>query len=522
MIRRLVPLAEKLGVKRGTEIMDRREFILAGAAGVFSSMTRAAGDRPSPIEVDLQRDAGALPHYWESCVGSDRLAVGLREQWLRDLSTAREKCGFRSVRCHGLFDDEMGICQGVDDRGPITSFLYLDQIYDRMLEIGVKPFVELSFMPTALASSRNAIFWYRGNASPPKDMGQWAQLVEAFARHVIARYGIAEVSQWRFECWNEPNLSFWAGTQAEYFELYRQSALALKKVDSRLQVGGPATAQMMWIPAFLDYCSRQRLPVDFVSTHVYADDPQENIFGKAGLYPFEEVIPRALAQARDQIAASAYGRAPLVISEWTSQNPAFIAQTVRNCLGLADTFSYWTFNSVFEEQGPPRTFFNNAYGLIGQSGVPRPSLHAFTALHRLGARRLQSSAGPVLASKRDDGSCAILVWNLVPRKVRNSAGDPLAALQAEVQGSGGPRTVSLRLRGQSARKVQLTVIDPVAASATPAYEAMGSPQYPTREQIDRLTRSAAMPDARTVAVVDGMLDVTLPPNAVALMEIASS
>lgn len=190
------------------------------------------------------------------------------------------------------------------------------------------------------------------------------------------------MSQWQFECWNEPNIAFWAATQEEYFELYRRTALAVKSVDRRIPVGGPATAQVAWIPELIAYCSGRGVPLDFITTHVYASDPQENIFGKAGAWPYEQVMPRALSQARDQIRSAKMPALPLLVTEWSSQNPAFIAQMVRDCAGLADTMSYWTFDNVFEELGPPTNFFNTSFGMIGHRGVNRPSLHAFTFLHR--------------------------------------------------------------------------------------------------------------------------------------------
>jgi xylan 1,4-beta-xylosidase len=505
--------------------MDRREFILASAVSLVGSSAsardgiRSASGASIRIDVDLRRDAGPLPHYWENAIGSDRLAVAFREPWIADLKRAHESGGFRSVRCHGLFDDEMGICPGVDATGPVTSFVYLNQVYDRLLELGVRPFVELGFMPKALASSRNSIFWYRGNASPPRNFAEWATLIEIFARHLIRRYGIEEVSQWRFECWNEPNLGFWAGTQAEYFELYRRTAMALKRTDPRLQVGGPATAQMMWIAEFLAYCRSQNVPVDFVSSHVYADDPQENLFGQADRYPFEEVMPRALAQANEQIRAAGFAGTPLVISEWTSQNPAFISQTLRDCLGLADTMSFWQVSAVFEEQGPPRAFATSLYGLFIQSGVPRASLHAFTLLHRLGQRRAWSSAGPVLASRREDGSAAILAWNLIPRTVRNTAGDPLAAFQGEVLTAGSTQRLDIAIANTQASTAQLTVLDPAQASAEAAYASLGHPDYPTREEIAELKRRAALPPAVTIPIRDSSVAIELPPNAIALLEV---
>ena len=507
--------------------MDRREFVAAGAASL-ASVVAAARTQALParadvqrIDIDLARDAGALAHNWENVVGSDRLAVAFREPWIEELKVAQRLAGFRAVRCHGLFDDEMGICPGLDASGPQIRFVYLDQVYDRLLELGVRPFVELSFMPSALASIPNAVFWYRGRTSPPKDFGAWGQLIEAFARHLVQRYGIAEVSQWRFECWNEPNLSFWAGTQAQYFELYRVTATALKGVDARLQVGGPSTAMMMWIPAFLDYCRAQRLPVDFVSSHVYPDDPQETVFGEANRFPFEEVTPRALAQANAQIEAAGFRGTPLVLSEWSSQNPAFIAHTLNACLPLADTMAYWQLSSVFEEQGTPKSFDTSLYGLFIQSGVPRASLHAFTLLHRLGQRRVSAGSGPVLASRRDDGSAAILAWNLAPRNVRGMMGDPLAAFQAEVLPPGPTRRLALHLRNAGVPSAQLSVLDPAQASAEAAYLSLGRPPSPTREQIGELKRRAALPPPRTVPIQEGRVEVELPANAIALLEVGA-
>ena len=309
--------------------MDRRQFVSSVAAlGSMSLAGSSSGASASPREILIrpERSLGAFAHYWEACAGSGHASLALRAEWQKDLELVHRQAGIRAVRFHGVLDDDMAVCTGVDSSGPRTNFLFVDEVYDRMLEIGVKPYVELSFMPGPLASSQNTILWYRGNTSPPRDLREWRQLVAAFAGHLVDRYGREEVAQWRFECWNEPNLSFWAGSQRQYFDLYRHTAAALKSVDPRLQVGGPATAQMMWITEFLADCARHRTPVDFVSSHIYPDDPQQNVFGHDFGYPPDQVMPRAMRRANEQIKASAYPQAPLVISEWSSMDPAFIAR----------------------------------------------------------------------------------------------------------------------------------------------------------------------------------------------------
>ena len=295
--------------------------------------------------------------------------MGLREQWRQDLVRVQKETGIQSVRCHGLFDDEMGIAAAGAGN---FNFLYVDQVYDFMLDHGVRPFVELSFMPEAFASSANRIFAYKGNVSPPSNWQNWHDMIYAFTDHCVKRYGIAEVRDWKFEVWNEPNISFWAGSQDEYFELYRQSALALKKIDSALLVGGPSTAQLGWIPELIQYCASHGVPLDFVSTHVYPDDPQKYIFGKDHLYSFEQVIPRGVEHVKQQVENSKMPRLPLWITEWSSQNPAFIADTIKNCVGLAEAMSYWTFSNVFEEGGVPSGIFNSYVRHAGPVGNRPP------------------------------------------------------------------------------------------------------------------------------------------------------
>lgn len=480
----------------------------------------AAAANERTMTIDLQSITGDLPHYWEKAAGSDRTAVGLRAQWRQDLVRAHRDTGIQSIRCHGLFDDEMGIAQNGAGR---FNFLYVDEIYDFMLDNGVRPFVELSFMPEAFASSANRVFAYKGNISPPRNWKDWHDMVQAFTQHCVKRYGIAELSNWRFEVWNEPNISFWAGTQADYFELYRQSVLAIKSVDQRLQVGGPATAQLDWIPDLIQYCTQKDLPLDFVSSHIYPTDPQRPIFGKDNLYPYDEVIPRGLEHVNQQISASAMPHLPLWITEWSSQNPAFIAETLKDCIGLAETMSYWTFSNVFEEGGVPSGIFNNTFGMLDQWGIARPSLHAFAFLHQLGDKRLQASDGPLLATRRADGSPAVLVWNLIPTK---SSGLSLAAMMASHPGSekpeGEPLTLHLRVKGANGRKrVTVREVNNEVGTALPAWQAMGSPEYPSQDQIKTLRAAAELPKPATHTLAAGEpaeFAITLPPNGLALLE----
>lgn len=510
--------------------MDRRGFLRSASfASAYAIGPKASGaldpgtDHPSAQTVRIQTDMvrGKLPHVWEECVGSDRAVVGLREQWLSDLEQVNKTLGVKSVRFHGLFNDEMGVWPA----GAIQpNFLYIDMVFDAMLERGVKPFVELSFMPTALAKGSSTIFFYRGNTSPPKDMAKWGELVGALGKHCVERYGIQEVSTWNFEVWNEPNLVyFWAGSQSDYFELYRQSAIALKGVDKRLRVGGPSTARAGWVGDLLEFCSSQQVPIDFASTHIYPDDPQDKVFGAGIRYPFEEVIGRALAKVQQEIKTSKTPELPLYITEWSSQNPAFIAHTIKSTIGLADIMSFWTFDNVYEELGVPKSFLNAGYGLLGMRGVPRPSFHAFELLHKLGETQLETGDGPVLATRRKDGSLAILVWNLMPQPPgqRSASGDPMLQTSAQYEQRGEAQNLVLALEGgHSHRRARITRVDENSGNLARAYERMDSPAYPTVDQIAALKRKSELAPPESVSLnAQKQIEIAVPPNGVALIEL---
>src|SRR4029079_17390887 len=131
--------------------------------------------------------------------------------------------------------DDMGTLIIQNDQ-LLYSFYNSDQVIDFILSIGMKPFIELSFMPSALASGRQTVFHYRSNVTPPKDYRQWAELIHKLVTHWVQRYSLEEVRTWFFEVWNEPNLrAFWTGTQDDYFNLYRHTVDVIKRIDNSLK-----------------------------------------------------------------------------------------------------------------------------------------------------------------------------------------------------------------------------------------------------------------------------------------------
>ena len=292
----------------------------------------------------------------------------------------------------------------------------------------------------------------------------------------------------------------------------------MKAVSSRLRVGGPSTAAAAWIPEFLDYTSRNNVPVDFVSSHGYDDEPTLRLIGKDldATLPEEDHTCAAVQHVREQIDASATPKLPLLWTEWNVPGanelrdtpyvgPA-LAEAIRTCDGHVDQLSFWTFSDVFEEGGPAQRPFIGQFGLRAMYGINKPSFYDFALLHKLGNERLASPAENVLATKLQDGSLALALWN----PVKNEKSGPATSVMLELTGV--------------AKNAPVTVerVDEDHGNALKSYKAMGSPQYPKPAQIERMNRESALPPPERSTLHDGKLALQLGEYALVLVHVGSS
>ncbi len=471
------------------------------------------------VQIEATAQTTPFPHFWEQMFGSGRAILTLRDTYQNDLRAVKQVTDFRYVRFHAILHDEVGVYNEDEHGNPVYNFAYVDEIYGGLLKNGVRPVVEISFMPKKLAFNPDALhaFWYKPNVSPPKSWERWDGMITALARHLVERYGENEVAQWYFEVWNEPNIDFWNGIPREesYFELYDHTARDLKQVSPRLRVGGPATAAAAWVDDFLKDASEKHAPVDFVSSHGYADDTVENLFHTNEHIPMDDRVCRAIAKVRKQIQNSAFPNLPLLWTEWnvpgmkeardTSYVGPAVANTIRECDGMVDMMSFWTFSDVFEEDGPIPEPFEGHFGLRAKGGINKPSYYDFALLHRLGDRRIPNSSANVIVTKRKDGTLAIAVWNLVdPDKTGNT-------IQVRLTINGAPHDAA----------VQLSRVDDDHGNTLAVYKSLGSPRYPTEEQIERMNSATALAPPAREHLTGNHLDLSLEPNALVLVEVES-
>lgn len=467
-----------------------------------------------------------FPSSWNICVGTGKLGLALQKEYLDTLKVVQDSIGFSYIRGHGLLNDDIGIYREDEFNGvikPFYNFTYIDRIFDSFLKMGIRPFVEFGFMPQKLASGDQTVFYWKGNVTPPKDYKKWSELIQAVVRHFIARYGIDEVLQWPFEVWNEPNMvSFWKDADMpEYFKLYKVTANAVKAVDSRLKVGGPAVCGGTdhWITAFLNFCHEEKAPVDFVTRHAYtSSQPVE----RSPHFLYQEIwendyMLNEFKTVREIIKNSHFPDLPFHITEyntsWHALNPvhdtvfnaAYLARILSEGSDFVDSLSYWTFSDVFEEQDVPRAQFHGGFGLIALNNIPKPTYHLFSFFSKMGEEQLYRDKS-VLVTRRKDGTIALVAWN----PVHVNAPDTVKEFEILI-----PYT-----KEQAFIKKQ--TVNENYGNPLKTWMQMGRPRFPGKDLVETL-KQAAQPyfSADRIMAEDGhlRLQLSLTKNEVTLIEI---
>lgn len=509
-------------------------------------------------EIHFSNQTFPLPHTWSNCVGAGRANEGLRADWQRQLATVHEGCGFHYLRFHGLFHDDMHVYTEKDGL-PLYNFQYVDKLFDLLLDTGMRPFVELSFMPGALCSNDQTLFWWKARVAPPNNYSKWTDLVEATVRHCIERYGIEEVRQWYFEVWNEPNLNaFWAGTRSQYYELYRVTSLRIKEIDPQLRVGGPTTSNFVpdsrfdgevedvsaqetfkvedldslswhgvWIADFLAFCEKNRLPLDFLSCHPYPTDFALDGHGiSSGRTRGKNSLRQDIEWIKAALARSAYPDAEIHLTEWSSSPSsrdyshdylpaaAYVLRSNLQCAGLVNSLSYWTFTDIFEEEGAGPKAFHGGFGMLTLQGVKKPVYHAYRILHELGGECLGEGEGWI--ATRRNGRLAMAFYHY-PKEIAETVPMSMYPDQRRAQAferRGEPYRYSFTLTDlRPGDCYTLRLLKP-GCEAVYFWNTMGAPGAPSREQERTLRLQGEMLE-QTVCTVgnDGklVLDFTVPP-----------
>ena len=502
------------------------------------------------LHISADAKTHKLNRHWQFSVGSGHALLALRTDYTKQLKFIHDTLGIERVRFHGIFNDDMHTMTTFKDLMPIPGAEKFSEInfhncgiaYDNVLAAGMKPFVELGFMPESLASGTEQLkFFYHGNITPPADYAAWEAYIQAFIRYLQHRYGEEEVRTWFFEVWNEPDLQgmFFAGTRDDYFELYAHTARAIKAVDPAIRVGGPATSGSKWVASFTEYCRKNDVPVDFVSTHQYAGDPlggvtdqggpeekedAENAFS-GGFEGFLANIAKGLAAAKGdhvldgqravmvdkseieavpndgfarnaKIVKEQAGGLPLYYTEW-NENATFSAYTndtrkaasylIKAALETEETLtgsSVWCFSDLFEEFHLFQEQFHGGFGLMTLDGIPKPTYYALRFLHDVGDERIElgedATKGEIgTAAFRSEEGTELLLFR---QKMKNLFDLPKETAEITLELAAAPKAVTVQK------------IDAENGNPLDVWESMGRPYEMNAAEIKAVADASTVPE----------------------------
>ncbi len=489
------------------------------------------------INIDANQVKGELSRTPLSLVNAGRAAEGLRQDWQDQLRIEKKECGFDQIRFHGILNEEMDYYKEDAQGNPQYNWEKIDKVYDFLVEIGMKPFVELSFMPADLRSNDQTTAHWKAYKSPPNSYPKYEAMIEAFVRHLQDRYGHDEVKTWNFEVWNEPNLkNFFTGDLQDYFKIYATAVKAVKRVSPDYRVGGPSSAGTGWVKELMQYCEQNDVPLDFLSTHFYGNSivdarkgEEFNIWGKEGqtklflMKPDPDAIPNKVKDVKNSIEANdKYKNLPLQFDEWsTSFNPVdpihdayqatpYMLNALKKTEHTASSMGYWCFSDIIEEIGPvPTGYLLGNWGLMDTHGLRKPAYFAFKYINQLGKTELVNADANSWACKSGD-DVQVLLWNY---KLLDSKGEPNNSFYKKLTPTEVKEHANIQMENlkNGDYKVELYCVGYKANYYYTAYVEMGAPKKPDADQFKKLVEAQNDQPVKTsdVKITDGKFNLQL-------------
>lgn len=502
------------------------------------------------IKINNTEDTQKTDFAWQKCIGNDHAFQMHRSDMLEHLKTVHDELGFEYIRFHGIFADDMLTYQKLSDLVKVPGSEYVEEVnfhqaghvYDNVLKAGMKPVVELSFMPSALASGEEYMLHYNINITPPKSYEAWAEYIKAFIQYLIQRYGLEEIRQWYFEVWNEPDLNtFWAGTQEEYFKLYEYTARAIKSIDDQLRVGGPATSKNRWIQEFMDFCEEHQVPYDFISTHHYPGRPFGNTIDEKEKKMIQAVkdgrgkdittvnrdmfyhpeqrkeMPKGmLTKQSDETSRLVGGKVPLFYTEWngtsvfgadindSKESAAFLVKTIMDLGGAVQMYAFWCASDMFEEIFFLQKPFHGSFGIISIDGIPKPNFWGFKILSKLYPNRInlpmRTNEEVEYAAFTDGSNVQVLIYAQCMETK-----DEVYEVEMEIE--------------VQASQASVEVIDDEHCNPCRKWKELGSPDNLTPKQIEQIKKETKLKEEAVPFTVEGnhtVVKTTLHTNDVKL------
>lgn len=390
------------------------------------------------ISLSSKKDGEKLKQVWNKLinvgVANSILNSNLREQ----LKAMQKDIGFEYLRFEGIFNDELEVCKGGNLDNINYNWKFIDEILDFLLELNIKPFISLSYMPEMLASKDRKMFYYNANYSPPQNMEVWLDLINSFMVHIINRYSLENVSKWYFQVWTEFSFAgmHWAGTDKEYYDFYKKTALKIKDISEEIKVG-PASENFMASPIksepFLEFCKSEDIPVDFYNMNLYHNSVSRSSKINKKKIHSEKNLNKLVFEFKDKdyslqksgevknLLRKSYTEAELIVTRWNMSwhvkeyihDTVFMADYIcDNALKLRniiDGIGYLSLSDILTEWPISESPFFGGRGIINTEGIKKASYFSFVFLSRLGTEIIEQDDYYIIT--REGNQIKILFYN---------------------------------------------------------------------------------------------------------------
>lgn len=519
-----------------------KEKSITDAAGTSSIQTN--------INIDLNKTyVNKLSKYWNKVTSIGRASLCLRHEVRRQIELAQEDIGYEFIRFHGIFSDEMMVYKEDDNGNPIYNWVYVDEIFDFFQRVNLKPFVELGFMPEALASKSQHAFLWNANVSYPKSLKKWTDLVCAFINHCIDRYGIKEVKTWYFQIWNAPDLPevFWFESKDKFFNFFKSTYIAIKDIYKDIKVGPPSLLplnEFQWLNDFLKFCESNFINLDFIACNIYAyTDPKNTslplqLFNRSDEFlslNAENFLMDSISEAKELLKKYSV-TAPIFITEWnlspytndynrdTCFLSSYISYNIIQNIDNIPILTFWSLSDIIEEGLTESKLFHGGLGLLTYNRLKKPSYNAFSLLSKLGDNVVERENDYIVTSKGN--SYQILLYNFVYFDELFMSGDKSLLDYHNryniFKNSNVNKDINLILSLQSGHyRIKRWNLNRNTGSTFDAWQAMGAPEQIQTDVYDYL-KSKEIPEIKisTEDVTNELIiSDSVPPHGLLLIEI---
>lgn len=469
------------------------------------------------IEINLGSNLGKINNNWKKLISIGKAKEGLIDIVQEQIIEVQKNIGYKYIRFHGIFDDEMMIYHENKDGEVSFNFHYVDRLFDFFKSVNLKPFLELSFMPSELAKYKSKTLFYKESiTSPPKSYRKWAYMVHALVVHCIERYGLDEVKTWYFEVWNEPDIkAFWYGSEEEYYDLYEISYNVIKEIDKDLKVGGPSISsltikQTKWLERYISYCIENKCEPNFISFHTYPNEVfniEDSFDHKNGLIidPNIDYLGTVIDIVKSKLSDYKLGNVELNLTEWNSTishrdltndtlyKGSYIFKNILENMDKLDSFGYWTLSDYMEEFKLDKHIFHGGLGLITNNGIKKSAYYAFELLNSLGDTVIDKGDGYYVT--RDSKGIKVFLYNYCHFDKIYSLSDVSNIDITNRYNVFIDKTINLELKlknfdKEGKYKVSVSTLNKDNGSGYDTWLNMGAPMYMDNEDIDYINNKS--------------------------------